>query len=393
MGGHNPYLPFADQAIDTPITTQRRRRPCLLRVAMLAIALLLILYLPRSNLPYALGVKSGCIYNPRNGTDPFRGKTLAPSNYTVVTGLFRQTEPDFDPEGHVADLNRHADASTTYKVIYIARHGEGYHNVAESHYGTPAWNCYWSLLNGDGNLTWGPDPILTPLGEGQAERANAGWKEQIKEGVPVPQVLYSSPFARAAATLHITWKDLLLKKGFVPVVMEQWRENIGLHTCDLRRSKAQIGEAFPHFAFEPSFTEHDPYWDATYIETEPQRAVRMRMALNELFARDARTFISITAHSGVINAFFNAIGHTPFQVQTGGFVPVVIKAVSHPSATMSAITRGQSGTAPSCTADPAPASLMTGRARVSVQPTWYPPCGEGCTPTPVTGILPTSTMP
>jgi broad specificity phosphatase PhoE len=387
---------------------------------MAALTLLFLLLLPRLNASFAETPLA-----PRNGTDPYHGKALAPSNYTVVRGLFRQTEPDFDPEGydmladsfglldkgahrwrrfteHITHLNKHADKSTTYKVIYIARHGEGYHNVAEAHYGTPAWNCYWSLLNGDGNLTWGPDPVLTPLGEEQARRANAGWKAQRADGVPLPQVLYSSPFSRAAATLEITWRDILLDRGFLPVVMEQWRENIGLHTCDQRRSKREIGEAFREsasrgrltpagFTFEPSFTEHDPYWDATYIETEPQRAVRMRMALNEIFARDARTFISVTAHSGVINAFFNAIGQKPFQVQTGGFVPVVIKAVSHPTATMSAITRGQSGTAPTCTADPAPASLMTGRATVSVQPTWYPPCGEGCTPTAVTGTWATPT--
>lgn len=135
------------------------------------------------------------------------------------------------------------------------------------------------------------------------------------------------------------------------------------------------------FTFEPSFTEHDPYWDKTYIETDTQRAVRMRMALNDLFASDPRTFISITCHSGVINAFFMATGHRPFQVQTGGFVPVILKAVSHPTATFSAITRGQSGTAPVCTQDPAPASLVTGRTgfSVSVQPTWYPACSEdGC---------------
>lgn len=98
------------------------------------------------------------------------------------------------------------------------------------------------------------------------------------------------------------------------------------------------------------------------------------MALNELFATDPRTFISITAHSGVINAFFLATGHRKFSVQTGGMVPVVLKAVSHPTATFSAITRGQSGTAPACSADPAPASLVTGKVSVSVQPTWYPAC-------------------
>jgi hypothetical protein len=31
---------------------------------------------------------------------PFGGKTLAPANYTVVRGLFRQDEPDFDGNGY-----------------------------------------------------------------------------------------------------------------------------------------------------------------------------------------------------------------------------------------------------------------------------------------------------
>ena len=27
-----------------------------------------------------------------------------------------------------------------YKLLYMGRHGEGYHNVAEAFYGTPAWD-------------------------------------------------------------------------------------------------------------------------------------------------------------------------------------------------------------------------------------------------------------
>lgn len=32
--------------------------------------------------------------------DPYGGKTLAPSNVTVITGLFRQDDPDLDPNGY-----------------------------------------------------------------------------------------------------------------------------------------------------------------------------------------------------------------------------------------------------------------------------------------------------
>jgi len=40
----------------------------------------------------------------------------------------------------VNSLNANADLNTVYKVLFMGRHGEGYHNAAESYYGTPAWN-------------------------------------------------------------------------------------------------------------------------------------------------------------------------------------------------------------------------------------------------------------
>jgi len=40
----------------------------------------------------------------------------------------------------VESLNAQANLDTAYKVLFMGRHGEGYHNAAESYYGTPAWN-------------------------------------------------------------------------------------------------------------------------------------------------------------------------------------------------------------------------------------------------------------
>lgn len=64
----------------------------------------------------------------------------------------------------------------------------------------------------------GPDALLDPAGVGQAEAVNAGWKQQIQAGVPLPETLYSSPMRRSAYTLNITWGDILLNKGYVPYV-------------------------------------------------------------------------------------------------------------------------------------------------------------------------------
>jgi broad specificity phosphatase PhoE len=62
------------------------------------------------------------------------------------------------------------------------------------------------------------------LGESQAKSANQGWKEQLKDGVPLPQTFYSSPMRRSASTLEITWRDIVLDKGVRPVV--SFEENV-----------------------------------------------------------------------------------------------------------------------------------------------------------------------
>lgn len=46
---------------------------------------------------------------------------------------------------YVFRLNRESGRFVQYKVLYMGRHGEGYHNVAEAYYGTPAWNVRFLL--------------------------------------------------------------------------------------------------------------------------------------------------------------------------------------------------------------------------------------------------------
>jgi hypothetical protein len=43
-------------------------------------------------------------------------------------------------EHYVDVLNAKSGRNVNYKVLFMGRHGEGYHNAAETYYGTPAWN-------------------------------------------------------------------------------------------------------------------------------------------------------------------------------------------------------------------------------------------------------------
>lgn len=67
------------------------------------------------------------------------------------------------------------------------------------------YSCSWSLLNTDGNITWGPDALLTPLGTQQALTMGTAWKNQSAQGAPLPESFYSSPLSRSSDTLALTW--------------------------------------------------------------------------------------------------------------------------------------------------------------------------------------------
>jgi len=48
-------------------------------------------------------------------------------------------------EKHVRSLEEAKQPNESYKVLFLGRHGEGWHNVAEKKYGTKAWDVSSSL--------------------------------------------------------------------------------------------------------------------------------------------------------------------------------------------------------------------------------------------------------
>ncbi|KAF1812133.1 phosphoglycerate mutase-like protein [Eremomyces bilateralis CBS 781.70] len=263
-------------------------------------------------------------------------------DYTKVNlGLINRTYPTdelFDPHGrrmqwerfayYVDSLNRECGGGVAYKVLIIGRHGEGYHNVAEAHYGTEAWDCYWSLLDGDGTLVW-DDAELTPIGRDQAQIAHDFWSTALTVAkIPAPESYYSSPLQRCIQTANVTFDglDLPATRPFKPVVKELLRESIGVHTCDRRHPKSWISANYPSVSFESDFPDLDPLWKADERETFSARVVRMAELLDEVFEGDGNTWISFSSHSGAIGATLEALGHRGFGLTTGGVIPVLVRA-------------------------------------------------------------------
>ncbi|KAI9371763.1 histidine phosphatase superfamily [Aspergillus egyptiacus] len=308
-------------------------------------------------------------------------------NYSIVPGYFEQDDPNTDPStydytannfglisrSYDADkdaetkdlsiwerfyrqlvyLNAHSEKHVSYKLFFMGRHGEGYHNAAEDYFGTPAWNCFWSLLEGNGTHTWA-DADVTPEGIRQAEIAHEYWLHQYAEhNIHFPDLYFSSPMTRALKTANITFSGLPLKQAgaakFIPEIKEGFREGMTMHTCNERRSKSYISNLFPTWTFEEGFTEEDELWKGTTGETSEAQDLRSREALDDIFAnafitpkrvpkgsclppghhhqgKDKDLVVSITAHSGEITSILRVIGHQPFRLATGQVIPVLIRA-------------------------------------------------------------------
>lgn len=242
-------------------------------------------------------------------------------------------------ENHITTLNRAEErkrhgseegSHTRYKLLFLGRHGNGYHNIAERYYGSEAWDCHYSALDGDPEhvMVWS-DAHLSKEGRRQAAEVNDFWKAQIKgQKMSLPQTYFVSPLDRAMETAQITFKGLLDK--FDPTVMERLREGTGIHTCDRRSDVSYIRDHYPEFITtqDPLLTESDEFWDPDLREPDDAVTTRLgklfdQLMQSEKFKNSER--ISFTSHSGAIGATLRVLGHRSFSLGTGAVIPVFVK--------------------------------------------------------------------
>ncbi|TEA21647.1 putative phosphoglycerate mutase [Colletotrichum sidae] len=273
-----------------------------------------------------------------NSTDP-TGFDYATVNFGLLDRTY-PTDKHFDPNGTrtqwerferwVSYLNsgcRKSD-SVQYKLLFMGRHGEGWHNAAETYYGTPAWNCYWAEQEGNATARWA-DALLTPAGAAEAYKANAYFKDRYEtQKMPFFESYYSSPLARCAVTANITFGDIALSEDrpFVPTVKEGFREGMTVHTCNWRSNKTYIHNLFPSYEFEPGFAETDQLWRRNESETSEAQDARAKAVLDDVFRTDDKTWLSVTSHSGQITKLLKALNHRAFRLSTGQIIPVFVKA-------------------------------------------------------------------
>ncbi len=177
-------------------------------------------------------------------------------------------------------------------------------------------------------MTW-TDAHLTAAGVQSALAANAFWRHEIEfEKIHPPDSFYTSPLFRCLQTANLTFSGLPLRKHsrFAPIVKELLREGISIHTCDRRSNATFIHQSFPSYKLESGFSLHDPLWTGVVSETPSSQDVRSRTVLDDIFAHDHNTYISVTSHSGEIASILRVLNHRAFSLSTGAVIPVLVRA-------------------------------------------------------------------
>ncbi|PVH68815.1 phosphoglycerate mutase-like protein [Cadophora sp. DSE1049] len=259
-------------------------------------------------------------------------------------------------------MNDEAAEGETFRLLYLGRHGQGYHNAASTYYGFDAWRCYYAPLEGDpldSGIVWA-DANLTRIGIHQARELNRFWAGLIEQKCPTPEEFYVSPLTRACQTAELTFRFLELPPGaapFIPTVTEFIRERTGIHTCDRRGSRHELKRSFPYYEFESSFKETDELWDPIYREPLASIDHRAQLFFDEIFALSKPSkYISLTSHGGLISSILRLSGHRSFYLGAGAVIPVLLKTDKIEGKR----PKGPSETGdqkPECTGDPLRAGL------------------------------------
>lgn len=232
-----------------------------------------------------------------------------------------------------------------YKLLLLARHGQGFHNAATDRYGSEAWDSYWCSLPGDEHGSW-VDSKLTDLGQRQVSETGSQILLPIVLQLGfLPHKFYSSPLRRCLETYIGSWGEVLSVKTDMSQeneihisIIEELRELFNGYTCNHRVPHSQAIKEYQHckthsgvqlnWKYEEGYPELDELWTPTLRESKAMIDQRISVALNKVLTpltSDER-FISVTCHAYVIESILRVVNHPCVDnLGTAKIVPLVIE--------------------------------------------------------------------
>jgi broad specificity phosphatase PhoE len=275
-----------------------------------------------------------------DGTTPSTAATT-PTSVKAVEGFFAATAdppapslfkrfelvpPSWDAfQQKLAQLEKPQGSASVprrqLKLVYLVRHAEGIHNAADKQFGTQRWES--ELAFQDRYL----DADLTPFGVSDAQskgpRSVAG---ELARGMPPIERIVVSPLSRAIQTAQNFFaQEQVPASPFVCI--ESCREILGCHTCDKRRSVAELKAKFPTVDFAAIKDEQDPLWTPTHRETDEEMQARARVFLLELFRDIPERSVAVVTHSGFMEALCAVVLGIRIHPANCEVIPLVLEAV------------------------------------------------------------------
>lgn len=183
------------------------------------------------------------------------------------------------------------------KVVYLVRHGEGAHNVAQREWKDAGKAGEPYTLANDPDLKF-QDAQLTSVGCGQARALRTR-----VAALPEKPFVVVSPMRRATQTALLALPE---PKDYKIAAHESCHETGGMHTCDRRIDIAGLRFAFPGVDYDHILADRDPLWSATAREAPLSVAARA-VALCDWLRERPEKRVAVFAHSGFLLALCNAV--------------------------------------------------------------------------------------
>lgn len=273
-----------------------------------------------------------------------------PWTFRVVPGFFEESKKKEGNEfglvkswesikSDLLELNQQANSNEMYKLLYCAREFESFPDVIIEKYGVEKWKNELYRLESYCDIKYAPDPDLTEGGKKQAQGWNEIWKQEIKDGAPIPEKFYSSPLQRSCQTLIRTWEGIIPKdNSHGPIIELSLRETIGLSKCDKRPSKSELKEKYSKLGFviDEEISERDDLHSSVYREKLHEQGIRVNSFLQKLYEEDwdgskavdiqkakDHTYIYTASHPSSIRCMLMVLGEHNYS--NFPLIPLVVK--------------------------------------------------------------------
>mmetsp|Transcript_17600 Transcript_17600/g.38520 ORF Transcript_17600/g.38520 Transcript_17600/m.38520 type:complete len:354 (-) Transcript_17600:36-1097(-) len=224
-------------------------------------------------------------------------------------------KPGYDWTDVKVGMKKLEEEDPSARMVYLVRHGEGIHNVAERELGSERWETVEALS--DKYF----DAPLNNVGIDQCVDLNKAVVNAMQDGMKV-DVIIVSPLTRAIETAKYGFASIW---GKVPVfAVEMARERFGKNKCDKRKPITQLKSEFPEVNFDLFMESEQDSWFTTKREDDEAISKRIAYFYNWLIQSQWKN-VAIIGHSSYMAHSIQNLGapyHWPANCE---LVPLVVR--------------------------------------------------------------------